>query len=302
MCAVPASAARTSTSCMARTPSPATRASSATSSPARSRRSAPTCPASPRETGSSSIPWYRAGPAMPAASVARTSVPISRSSGSIVTAGSGTWCRCRRATSSRSARDLPVEIAALAEPFSIAANVLSRTGCGPEDTVLIYGAGTVGLTVLQVAKLKGARCLISDLDEARLERARSFGADAVINPRTHARGGGRQRRDGRPGPLGGDRRGRGPGPARGGLPRRQPGRPHRPPRLLARALQHQPAGDRQEGAHARRLEAQPAPSAGGRPMAGERQPETGRHDHPDLRRPGTRGPPSTSSRSTRNGP
>ena len=80
-------------------------------------------------------------------------------------------------------RDLPVEIAALAEPFSIAANVLSRTGCGPEDTVLIYGAGTVGLTVLQVAKLKGARCLISDIDEARLERARSFGADVVINPR-----------------------------------------------------------------------------------------------------------------------
>jgi L-gulonate 5-dehydrogenase len=81
-------------------------------------------------------------------------------------------------------RDLPVEIAALAEPFSIAANVLSRTGCGPEDTVLIYGAGTVGLTVLQVAKLKGARCLINDIDEARLERAQSFGADAVINPRT----------------------------------------------------------------------------------------------------------------------
>src|SRR5215217_2415916 len=79
--------------------------------------------------------------------------------------------------------NLPVEIAALAEPFSIAANVLSRTGCGPEDTVLIYGAGTVGLTVLQVAKLKGARCLISDIDEARLERAHTFGADAVINPK-----------------------------------------------------------------------------------------------------------------------
>src|SRR3954463_4122705 len=80
--------------------------------------------------------------------------------------------------------NLPVEIAALAEPFSIAANVLSRTGCGPEDTVLIYGAGTVGLTVLQVAKLKGARCLVSDPDEARLERARSFGADVTIDPRS----------------------------------------------------------------------------------------------------------------------
>ena len=78
--------------------------------------------------------------------------------------------------------DLPVEIAALAEPFSIAANVLSRTGCGPEDSVLIYGAGTVGLTVLQVAKLKGARCLVSDPDEARLERAKGFGADLVIQP------------------------------------------------------------------------------------------------------------------------
>src|SRR3954471_1553579 len=80
--------------------------------------------------------------------------------------------------------NLPVEIAALAEPFSIAANVLSRTGCGPEDTILIYGAGTVGLTVLQAAKLKGARCLVSDPDEARLERARSFGADAMINPQS----------------------------------------------------------------------------------------------------------------------
>jgi L-gulonate 5-dehydrogenase len=52
--------------------------------------------------------------------------------------------------------DMPFSLAALAEPFSIAANVLSRTGCGPDDTVLIYGAGTVGVTVLQVAKLHGS--------------------------------------------------------------------------------------------------------------------------------------------------
>ena len=77
-------------------------------------------------------------------------------------------------------RDLPIGIAALAEPFSIAANVLSRTGCGEGDTVLIYGAGTVGLTVLQVAKLKGARVLIADPDRARLARAERFGADQVL--------------------------------------------------------------------------------------------------------------------------
>ncbi len=78
---------------------------------------------------------------------------------------------------------LPIAIATLAEPFSVAANVLSRTGISAEDTVLIYGAGTVGLTVLQVARLHGARCIISDVDDSRLERARGYGAAATINPR-----------------------------------------------------------------------------------------------------------------------
>ena len=78
---------------------------------------------------------------------------------------------------------LALDIATLAEPFAVAANVLSRAGIEEEDTVLIYGAGTVGLTVLQVAKLHGARCLVSDPDTARLERAKAFGADRVIDPR-----------------------------------------------------------------------------------------------------------------------
>lgn len=78
---------------------------------------------------------------------------------------------------------LPIAIATLAEPFSVAANVLSRTGIDARDTVLIYGAGTVGLTVLQVARLHGARCIISDVDAARLERARGYGAAVTLNPR-----------------------------------------------------------------------------------------------------------------------
>jgi L-gulonate 5-dehydrogenase len=76
-----------------------------------------------------------------------------------------------------------IELATLAEPFAVAANVLSRTGIDATDTVLIYGAGTVGLTVLQVAKLHGARCIVSDPDTRRLLRATEFGADLVIDPR-----------------------------------------------------------------------------------------------------------------------
>jgi L-gulonate 5-dehydrogenase len=79
--------------------------------------------------------------------------------------------------------DLPLDIATLAEPFAVAANVLSRTGINADDTVLIYGAGTVGLTVLQVAKLHGARCIVSDIDTGRLERAKEFGADVIVDPR-----------------------------------------------------------------------------------------------------------------------
>ncbi len=47
--------------------------------------------------------------------------------------------------------------------------------------MLIYGAGTVGITVLQVAKLHGARCIVADLDGARLERAVEFGADLTVH-------------------------------------------------------------------------------------------------------------------------
>jgi len=82
--------------------------------------------------------------------------------------------------------NLPFALAALAEPFSIAANVLSRTGISAEDSVLVYGAGPIGLTVLQVAKLHGARCIVADIDDARLERARGFGADVVVNSRSTA--------------------------------------------------------------------------------------------------------------------
>lgn len=77
---------------------------------------------------------------------------------------------------------LPLDVAALAGPLSVAANVLSRTGCTAEDTVLIYGAGTVGITVLQVAKMFGVRCIVADPDAARLRRAAAFGADVTLQP------------------------------------------------------------------------------------------------------------------------
>ena len=50
------------------------------------------------------------------------------------------------------------------------------------DTVVIVGAGPIGLTHLQLAKHAGARVLVSDLIPERLQKARELGADLALNP------------------------------------------------------------------------------------------------------------------------
>jgi L-gulonate 5-dehydrogenase len=76
------------------------------------------------------------------------------------------------------------EKAAMTEPFSIAANVLSRTECAERDRVLVMGAGPIGLTVLMGAVLLGARVAVADVLDSRLETALSLGAERVFNSKT----------------------------------------------------------------------------------------------------------------------
>jgi L-gulonate 5-dehydrogenase len=76
------------------------------------------------------------------------------------------------------------EKAALVEPFSIAANVLSRTDCTAKDRVLVMGAGPIGLTVLMSATLLGARVAVADILDSRLEVAKQLGAEVVVNSKT----------------------------------------------------------------------------------------------------------------------
>jgi threonine dehydrogenase-like Zn-dependent dehydrogenase len=49
------------------------------------------------------------------------------------------------------------------------------------DTVLIIGAGVIGLSCVIGAKQRGTRVLISDVFDSRLEFAKIFGADWLIN-------------------------------------------------------------------------------------------------------------------------
>lgn len=71
--------------------------------------------------------------------------------------------------------------AALAEPFSVAANILNRVSVKNHDFVVIMGAGTIGLSLVQGAKAAGAKVLISDIEEIKLKKAREIGADYTIH-------------------------------------------------------------------------------------------------------------------------
>jgi L-gulonate 5-dehydrogenase len=73
--------------------------------------------------------------------------------------------------------------AVMAEPYSIAANIMLRSGADSDDVALIYGAGVVGLTSLQAARMKGVTCIVSDIDDTRLQHASELGAARVINSR-----------------------------------------------------------------------------------------------------------------------
>jgi L-gulonate 5-dehydrogenase len=81
-------------------------------------------------------------------------------------------------------KEIPWEIAATIEPFSIGAQVAHRGRLTGNDTVLICGAGPIGLIILQVAKMKGAKVAILDIVESRLVKAKELGADMVINGKT----------------------------------------------------------------------------------------------------------------------
>ncbi|PKM52672.1 MAG: alcohol dehydrogenase [Firmicutes bacterium HGW-Firmicutes-7] len=72
--------------------------------------------------------------------------------------------------------------AVMIEPYTIGCQASWRAGVLEGDIVLIYGAGPVGLIVLDTVKNLGATCIISDINDQRLAFAKEFGADYTLNP------------------------------------------------------------------------------------------------------------------------
>jgi L-iditol 2-dehydrogenase len=73
--------------------------------------------------------------------------------------------------------------AALLEPASIGTHAANRPPMAKSDTVVVIGAGTIGLFILQAAKLRGVKTTVAcDLNEFRLGLAKQVGADVCLNP------------------------------------------------------------------------------------------------------------------------
>ena len=74
------------------------------------------------------------------------------------------------------------EEAALVEPFRTSLGAVTVAEIGPGDSVVIIGAGKIGLGALLGAKLAGAApIIVIDLVKSRLDKALELGADAVMN-------------------------------------------------------------------------------------------------------------------------
>jgi L-iditol 2-dehydrogenase len=71
--------------------------------------------------------------------------------------------------------------AALSEPLGTAVHAMQASGVKLGDTVVVLGSGPLGLLITRVAHLRGARVITVGKGDERLEKAKKFGANEVID-------------------------------------------------------------------------------------------------------------------------
>ncbi|AXF85321.1 D-arabitol-phosphate dehydrogenase [Ephemeroptericola cinctiostellae] len=73
---------------------------------------------------------------------------------------------------------------AFMEPVAVAAHAVSRLGDIAGQNMVVMGAGTIGNLIAQVAQRMGANVLLTDIQDARLERAHECGIQHTANMMT----------------------------------------------------------------------------------------------------------------------
>ncbi len=77
--------------------------------------------------------------------------------------------------------NIPFTSAALTEPLACALHGIEESDIHPGESVVIIGAGPLGLLLLAVARLKGARVIVCGRNPEKLAVARALGADEIVD-------------------------------------------------------------------------------------------------------------------------
>ena len=79
--------------------------------------------------------------------------------------------------------DMELKKALLIEPYGCSKHAVDRAQITNDDVVVIAGAGTLGLGMITYARMKNpTKLIVLDMLDNRLEKAKEFGADLVMNP------------------------------------------------------------------------------------------------------------------------
>jgi len=78
--------------------------------------------------------------------------------------------------------DVPFEVAALTEPLGCCINSVEKANVKFGDTAVVIGAGVMGMLHIKLLRMKGARVIVSEVDDVRREKSLNIGANNAFNP------------------------------------------------------------------------------------------------------------------------
>lgn len=100
-----------------------------------------------------------------------------------VDGGFAEYARCPQTQCLKVNEELDFDVAAMAEPLACVIHGIDQAKIQPGQTVLVIGGGTIGLLMVQMAKLSGASTIIlSEPIEMRRRIGMEVGADAAVDP------------------------------------------------------------------------------------------------------------------------
>jgi len=97
--------------------------------------------------------------------------------------GFAEFCRVPAVQAYKVPDSVSLDEAAMAEPLACCIHGIDRANIVPGGTVVALGAGSIGLLLIQLARIAGAsRIIVSEPDERKRHLAARFGSDVQVDP------------------------------------------------------------------------------------------------------------------------